>query len=97
MSQFFASGGQSIGASASASVLPMNTQVSVPPEWAFDPPYNVRDHRIQSSGFRSHMKKLQTQDLPATEREAKRQRAIGRKGDSISTVSPPVFHFKGWF
>jgi len=26
MSQFFASGGQSIGASASASVLPMNIQ-----------------------------------------------------------------------
>ena len=33
MSQFFASGGQSIGASASASVLPMNTQDSSPLGW----------------------------------------------------------------
>ena len=30
MSQFFASGGQSIGASASASVLPMNIQDWIP-------------------------------------------------------------------
>ena len=33
MSQFFASGGQSIGASASASVLPMNIQDWFPLEW----------------------------------------------------------------
>ena len=33
MSQFFASGGQSIGASASASVLPMNTQDWFPLGW----------------------------------------------------------------
>ena len=33
MSQFFASGGQSIGVSASASVLPMNTQDWSPLEW----------------------------------------------------------------
>ena len=34
MSQFFASGGQSIGASASASVLPMNSKPWFPLEWA---------------------------------------------------------------
>ena len=33
MSQLFASGGQSVGASASASVLPMNIQGSFPLEW----------------------------------------------------------------
>ena len=33
MSQFFTSGGQSIGVSASASVLPMNTQDWFPSEW----------------------------------------------------------------
>ena len=33
MSQFFASGGQSIGVSASTSVLPMTTQNSPPLEW----------------------------------------------------------------
>ena len=33
MSQFFASGGQSIGASASASVLPINIQDQFPLEW----------------------------------------------------------------
>ena len=33
MSQFFASGGQSIGVSASASVLPMNTQDGFPLGW----------------------------------------------------------------
>ena len=33
MSQFFTSGGQSIGASASASVLPMNIQDGFPLEW----------------------------------------------------------------
>ena len=33
MNQFFASGGQSIGVSASASVLPMNTQDWSPLEW----------------------------------------------------------------
>ena len=33
VSQFFASGGQSIGVSASTSVLPMNTQDRSPLEW----------------------------------------------------------------
>ena len=33
MSQFFASGGQSIGVSASTSVLPVNTQGWAPSEW----------------------------------------------------------------
>ena len=33
MSQFFTSGGQSIGVSASASVLPMNTQDLSPSGW----------------------------------------------------------------
>ena len=33
MSQIFTSGGQSIGASASASVLPMNTQDKFPLGW----------------------------------------------------------------
>ena len=33
MSRFFTSGGQSIGASASASVLPMNIQYCFPSEW----------------------------------------------------------------
>ena len=33
MSQFFASGGQNIGVSASASILPMNVQVWFPSEW----------------------------------------------------------------
>ena len=33
MSQFFASGGQSVGASASTSVLPMNTQDSFRMDW----------------------------------------------------------------
>ena len=33
MSQFFASGGQSIGLSTSASVLPMNIQGSFPLGW----------------------------------------------------------------
>ena len=40
MSQFFASGGQSIGASASASVLPVNIQDSFPLGWTgFIPPW----------------------------------------------------------
>ena len=34
MSQFFTSGGQNIGASASASVLPMNTQDWIPLGWS---------------------------------------------------------------
>ena len=34
MSQFFTSGGQSIGVSASVSVLPMNIQGLFPLEWA---------------------------------------------------------------
>ena len=38
-----------------------------------------------------------TDPRSASEWEADRQRAIGRKGDRLSTVSPPAFHFKGWF
>ena len=38
VSQFFASGGQSIGASASASVLPMNIQGWFPYDWLVWPP-----------------------------------------------------------
>jgi len=37
MSQFFAPGGQSVGASASASVLPKNIQDSFPLELTGDP------------------------------------------------------------
>ena len=44
MSQFFASGGQSIGASASASVLPMNIQDWFPLRWTV---WNS----LQSKGF----------------------------------------------
>ena len=43
MSQFFASGGQSIGASASTSVLPMNIQ-----DWLLWPPCSPRDSQESS-------------------------------------------------
>ena len=46
MSQFFASGGQSIGASASASVLPMNIQNWFPLRW-------TGWNSLQSKGFSS--------------------------------------------
>ena len=39
MSQFFASGGQSIGASAPASVLPMNIEDCFPLEWTNHPDF----------------------------------------------------------
>ena len=43
MSQLFASGGQSIGVSASASVLPMNTQDWSPLGWTVASPCSPRD------------------------------------------------------
>ena len=43
MSQFFTSGGQSIGVSASASVLPMNTQDWSPLGWTVGSPCCPRD------------------------------------------------------
>ena len=43
MSQLFPSGGQSIGVSASASVLPMNTQDWFPLGWTGWPPCSPRD------------------------------------------------------
>ena len=60
MSQFFASGGQSIGVSASASVLPMNTQdwsplgwtgwISLQPKGLSRPFSNSRKRRQQNNG-----------------------------------------------
>ena len=53
MSQLFASGGQSIRASASASVLPMNTQDWSPLGWMVGSPCSPRDsqgsHRSKAS------------------------------------------------
>ena len=49
MSQFFASGGQSIGVSASASVLPINTQDWFPLEWMVGSPCCPRDSHINSN------------------------------------------------
>ena len=48
MSQFFASGGQSIGVSASASVLPMNIQDWFPLRWLVGSPCNSRDSQESS-------------------------------------------------
>ena len=48
MSQFFASGGQSIGASASTSVLPMNTQDWAPLGWTGWSPCSPRDSQESS-------------------------------------------------
>ena len=48
MSQFFPSGGQSIGVSASASVLPMNTQDWSPLEWTGWTSCSPRDSREPS-------------------------------------------------
>ena len=48
LSQFFTSGGQSIGVSASASVLPMNTQDWSPSGWTFASPCSPRDSQESS-------------------------------------------------
>ena len=48
MSQLFASGGQSIGVSASTAVLPMNTQDWSPLRWTGWPPCNPRDSQESS-------------------------------------------------
>ena len=48
MSQLFASGGQSIGVSASASVLPVNTQDWSPLGWTAGSPCSPRDSRESS-------------------------------------------------
>ena len=48
MSQLFASGGQSIGASASASVLPMNIQGWFPWDWLVGSPCCPRDSQESS-------------------------------------------------
>ena len=48
MNQFFASGGQSIGVSASASVLPMNIQDWFPLEWTGWIPCSPRDSQESS-------------------------------------------------
>ena len=55
MSQFFASGGQSIGISASASVLPMNIQDWFPFGWTGWSPCSLRDSQESSptSQFKS--------------------------------------------
>ena len=45
MSQLFAWGGQSIGVSASASVLPMNTQDWAPLGWMVGSPCNMQNRR----------------------------------------------------
>ena len=48
VSQFFASGGQSMGASASASVLPMNIQDWFLLNWLVGPPCSPRDSQESS-------------------------------------------------
>ena len=48
VSQFFASGGRSIGASASASVLPMNIQDWFPLGWTVGSPCSPRDSQESS-------------------------------------------------
>ena len=48
MSQYFASGAQSIGASASASVLPMNIQDLFPLDWLVWSPLSTRDSQESS-------------------------------------------------
>ena len=48
MSQFFTSGGQSIGVSASTSVLPMNTQDWCPLGWLVGSPFSPRDSQESS-------------------------------------------------
>ena len=56
MNQLFSSGGQSIGVSASISVLPMNTQDSSPLEWTGWCPYSPRDS--QDSSLTSQFKSI---------------------------------------
>ena len=48
VSQFFASGGHSIGVSASVSVLPMNIQYWFPLGWLVWPPCSSRDSQVSS-------------------------------------------------
>ena len=48
MSQLFASGGQSIGVSASTSVLPMNTLISFRMDWLVGSPFSPRDSQESS-------------------------------------------------
>ena len=48
MSQFFTSDGQSIGVSASTSVLPVNIQDWFPLGWTFGSPCSTRDSRVFS-------------------------------------------------
>ena len=61
MSQFFASGGQSIGASASASVLPVNIQDWFPLEWTGWSPSSPRDS--QKSSLTSQFKSINSSVL----------------------------------
>ena len=49
LSQFFTSGGQSIGVSASASVLPMNFQSWFPLDWLVGSPCSPKDSRVFSN------------------------------------------------
>ena len=48
MSQFFPSGGHSLGGSASASVLPMNIQDLFPLDWLVSSPLSTRDSQESS-------------------------------------------------
>ena len=61
MSQLFAWGGQSIGVSALASVLPMNTQDWSPLEWAGWMPFSPRDS--QESSPTPQFKSINSQNL----------------------------------
>ena len=61
MSQLFASGGQNIGVSASASVLPMNTQDWSPLRWLLGSPCSSRDS--QESSPTPHFKSINSSVL----------------------------------
>ena len=61
MSQFFTSGGQSIGVSALASFLPKNTQGWSPSEWTGGPPCSPRDP--QESSPIQHFKSMNSSAL----------------------------------
>ena len=61
MSQFFASGGQSIGISASTSVLPMNTQDWSPLGWTVGSPCIPRES--QKSSWTPHFKSIKSSAL----------------------------------
>ena len=61
MSQFFASGGQSIGSLASASVLPMNIQDRFPLGWSGGSPHSPRDS--QESSPTTHFKSINSSVL----------------------------------